>query len=312
MALIKSASELMDQGHDYLLRGDFASALNKYNDAVRKFQKVGDMNGATQAFAYASVMNLAQAPRDPAAYHAASQALRALGDTPMKLGLRESTGNALAREADILASEAEWIGLQPTSVDQYKQKAQALRQVATAIRSEIGSNILVLPELLKQGSMTGESHALALAAQSEEAMAESLLSTDPKAAAEHYQTARLWWSQAGDAGQADAALARVNMYGKSAKCWFCGREVAGENIHFVPMTSDLTDLVKAADKDSPLPSFDPASGNVYACKGCHGAVYHLADDLAVKRTAELDAKIQPQIQDLKNQIQAIKNRVNMM
>jgi len=302
----------LDQANDYLMRGDFASALNKYNDAVRKFQKVGDVNGATQAFAYAAVMNLAQSPRDPGAYRAASQALRALGDTPMKLGLRESTGNALAREADILASEAEWTGLQPTSVDQYKQKAQALRQVATAIRSEIGSNVLVLPELLKQGSVTGESHALALAALSEEALAESLLSTDPKAAAEHYQTARLWWSQAGDAAQADAALARVNMYGKSAKCWFCGREVAGENIHFVPMPSDLTDLVKAADKDSPLPSFDPASGNVYACKGCHGAVFHLADELAVKRTAELDAKIQPQIQDLKNQIQAIKNRVNMM
>lgn len=312
MPLLKTASDVMDQANDYLMRGDFASALSKYNDAVRKFQKVGDVNGATQALAYASVMNLAQSPRDPAAYRAASQALRALGDTPMKLGLRESTGNALAREAEILASEAEWTGLQPTSVAQYQQKAQALRQVATAIRSEIGSNILVLPELLKQGSMTGESHALALAALSEEAMAESLISTDPKAAAEHYQTARLWWSQAGDAAQADAAASRVAQYGRSAKCWFCGREVAGENIHFVAMPSDLTDLIKAADKDNPLPSFDPASGNVYACKGCHGAVYHLADQLAVQRTAELDAKIQPQIDELKKQIQAVKGRINMI
>ena len=312
MPLLKSASEVFDQANDLLLRGDFASALNKYNDAVRKFQKVGDMNGATQAFAYAAVMSLAQSPSNPMAFRAAAQALRALGDSPVKLGLRESTGNLLAREAEILASEAEWTALQPASGDQYKQKAQALRDVATAIRSDIGSNVLVLPELFRQGSFTGESHALALAAQSEEALAESLLATDPKAAAEHYQPARLWWSQAGNAAQADSALARVNMYGKSAKCWFCGREVAGENIHFVPMPSELTDLVKAADKDSPLPSFDPASGNVYACKGCHGAVYRCADQLAVQRTAELDAKIQPQIQDLKNQIQAIKNRVNMM
>ncbi len=101
-------------------------------------------------------------------------------------------------------------------------------------------------------------------------------------------------------------------YGKSAKCWFCGREVAGESIHFVAMPSDLTDLVKAADKDSPLPSFDPQTGNVYACKGCHGAVHHLADALATQRMNELDAKLQRQIQELKDQIQSIRNRINMM
>ncbi|HYM39492.1 MAG TPA: hypothetical protein VEY12_05020 [Thermoplasmata archaeon] len=312
MPLFRSASEVFDQANDFLLRGDFGSALNKYNDALRKFQKTGDVNGATLAAAYASVMGLAQRSSDPGAYRAAAQALRAVGDTPVKLGLRESTGNALAHEADILASAAEWTTLQPTSTAQYQQKAEALRQVATAIRTDIGSNVLVLPELFRQGSVTGESRALALAAMSEEALAESLLASDPKAAAEHYQTARLWWSQAGDAAQADAAAAHVAQYGKSAKCWFCGREVSGENIHFVPMPSDLTDLVKAADKDSPLPSFDPATGNVYACKGCHGAVFHLADRLAVQRTAELEAKVQPQIDELKKQIQAVKGRINMI
>ena len=256
-------------------------------------------------------MHLAQNPSNPSAYRAAAQALHAVGDQAIKLGLRESPADALAHEAEILASANEWTSLTPTSPAQYQQKAEALRQVATALRSDIGGNILVLPELFKQGTFTGESRALVLAAQSEEAIAESLLSTNPKAAAEHYQTARLWWSQAGSAAQADAAAVHVAQYGKSAKCWFCGREVAGENIHFVPMASDLTDLVKAADKDSLLPTFDPQTGNVYACKGCHGAVHHLADALATQRMNELDARIQPQIQDLRNQIQAIKNRGNM-
>jgi tetratricopeptide (TPR) repeat protein len=309
--LFKTASEVFDQANDYLLRGDFASALNKYNDAIRKFQKSGDQTGILLATAYASVMSLAQNTSNPNAYRAASQALRAVGDQPIKLALRESTGNALAHEADILASAYEWIGLQPSSPAQFQQKAQALRQVATAIRTDIGNNVLVLPELFKQGSFTGEQRAYALAAQSEEALAQSMLATDPKGAAEHYQTARLWWSQAGDAPQADAAASRVAQYGKSAKCWFCGREVSGENVHFVPMPSDLTDLVKAADKDSPLPSFDPATGNVYACTGCHGAVHRLADQLATQRMNELDAKVQPQIQELKDQIRAIKNRINM-
>ena len=312
MALIKSAAELVEQANDFLLRGNFASASEKYKDAMRKFQKIGDVNNATQAAAYAAVMELAPRTSDPSAYRAAAQSLRALGDQPVKFGLRESTGNALAKEADILASATEWMSLHPASPDQYRQKADALRQVATAIRTDIGSGVLVLPELFHQGSITGESRSLALAAMSEEAMAESLIASDPKAAAEHYQTARLWWSQAGDAVQADAAAARVAQYGRSAKCWFCGREVSGENIHFVPMPSDLTDLVKAQNRDSLLPTFDPNTGNVYACKGCHGAVYHLADELAVRRTSELEAKVQPQIDDLKRQIQAVKGRINMM
>ncbi len=311
MPLLKSASEVLDQANDFLIRGDFRTALAKYQDAYRKFQKVGDTSGMAVAAAYASVMDLSNHPSDPAACRATAQALHALGDMPVKLGPRESTGNALAREAEILASQAEWTGLAAANPAQYQQKAEALRTVATAFRSDVGNNILVLPELFKQGSITGEQRALSLAAQSEEAMAESLLATDPKAAAEHYQTARLWWSQAGDAAAADAAAGRVAMYGKSVKCWFCGREVSGENIHFVPMSSELTDLVKAADKDSVLPTFDPATGNVYACKGCYGAIDRLADALATQRMNQLDAKLQPQIDELKRQVQAVKGRINM-
>ncbi len=311
MPLFRTVTEVFDQANDYLLRGDFASALAKYNDAIRKFQKVGDQNGILLASAYASVMNVAQDSNNPNAYRAAAQALHAIGDQPVKLGLRESTASAVAHEAEVLASATEWVGAPASSPAQCQQKAQALRQVATALRSDIGSNILILPELFKKGSYTGESHALVLAAMSEEVLAQSLVATDPKAAAEHYQTARLWWSQAGESGQADAAAAHVAQVGKSAKCWFCGREVTGENIHFVPMPSDLTELVKAADKDSPLPSFDPATGNVYACQGCHGAVFHQADDLAVKRAAEVEAKLQVQIDELKKEMQGVKNRVNM-
>jgi hypothetical protein len=227
----------------------------------------------------------------------------------MKLGVRESTAEQLAREAELLASEIELTAYHPASVDQYRQKAQSLRDLATAFRSDIGNQVLVLPELFRQGSLNGELKALPLAAQSEEAMAESLISSDPKAAAEHYQTARLWWFQAGYSGQADQALSRVQQYGRAARCWFCGRDVAGEGVHYVPMPSELTELVRNAAKDSPLPSYDAASGSVYACKGCYGAVYRLADGIASKRVAEMEARVQAQIEDLKRQVASLHSAV---
>ncbi len=64
MSLFKTASEVFDQANDYLLRGDFGTALNKYNDAIRKFQKVGDQNGVI--LASASTMSVAPSRANPA------------------------------------------------------------------------------------------------------------------------------------------------------------------------------------------------------------------------------------------------------
>ncbi|HII41136.1 MAG TPA: hypothetical protein HA326_07990 [Thermoplasmata archaeon] len=41
---------IFDQANDYLLRGDFASALNKYNDAIRKFQETVNMHPGAVGF----------------------------------------------------------------------------------------------------------------------------------------------------------------------------------------------------------------------------------------------------------------------
>ena len=302
MALLKSGAEILGLGHDFVLRGDFINAHERYVEAARKFAKQGDMNNAALAAAYASVMVIGQRLSDPSAYRFAAQSLRNLGATNIKLGLREVSGMKLATEADLLAEELELNAFQPTNSDQYRQKAQVLQNLATMFRTNTSGQVLVLPELFRQGAFQGESKAAPLAAQAEETLGESMISDNPKAAAEHYQSARLWWTQAGFSGRADQAALRVRAYGRAAKCWFCGREVSGEGIHFLSMPSDLTDLVRRSGGESALPTFDPAANAIYACKGCHSAVFKLADTLAVQRMQELEVRVTAQINDLKAQI----------
>ena len=302
MALLKSGGEVLGLGHDFVLRGDFINAHDKYIEAARKFAKQGDTNNAGLAAAYASVMVIGQRLSDPSAYRFAAQSLRNLAATNIKLGLREVSAIKLATEADLLAEELELNAFQPVNSDQYQQKAQMLQNLAIKFRTNMTGEVLVLPELFRQGAFHGESKALPLAGQAEETLGESMISDNPKAAAEHYQSARLWWTQAGFSGRADQAALRVRAYGRAAKCWFCGREVSGEGIHFLSMPSDLTDLVRRSGGESALPTFDPGSNAIYACKGCHSAVSKLADSLAMQRMQELEVRVQAQINDLRAQI----------
>jgi hypothetical protein len=306
LALIKSAGELVALGHDLVQRGNFVEANEKYSDAARKFAKQGDMMGANIASSYAAVVAIGQQTSNPIAYRIASQSLLNIGGFMMKIGLREIPANQLATELDLLATELEVLSLSPINPQQFKDKAQALQTAAMQFRGKMTGQVLVIPELFSKIVMTGDAKAPALMAQAEESLGESLILDDPKAAAEHYQSARLWWMQAGRQDFADAASMRVRAYGRAAKCWFCGREVAGEGIHFVTMASELTDVLKRSGEGSALPTFDPVTNAIYACRGCYSAVFKLADDLAVKRTAELEVKIEKELSEIRAQIRNIR------
>jgi hypothetical protein len=307
LPLIKSAGELVELGHDLVQRGNFVEANGRYSEAARKFAKQGDMMGASIASGHAAVVAIGQQMGNPMAYRVASQSLMNIGGFIMKIGLREVPAVHLATELSLLATELEVLSLSPTNPQQFKEKAQALQTLAMQFRGKMTGQILVIPELFSKTVLTGEMKAPQLMALAEEALGESLILEDPKSAAEHYQSARLWWMQAGRQDYADAASMRVRAYGRAAKCWFCGREVSGEGIHFVTMASELTDVVKRTGEGSALPSFDPVSNAVYACKGCYSAVFKLADGLAIKRTQELEVKIERELNEIRTQIRNIRS-----
>jgi len=306
LPLIKTAGDLIALGHDLVQRGNFAEANEKYSDAARKFAKQGDMMGANIASSYAAVVAIGQQMGNPMAYRVASQTLANIDGFVMKIGLREVPAPQLAAELDLLAMELEVLSLSPMNPQQYKEKAQALQTTAMQFRAKMTGQTLVIPELFSKTVIMGEMKAPQLMAMAEESLGESLILEDPKAAAEHYQSARLWWAQAGRQDLADAASVRVRAYGRAAKCWFCGREVSGEGIHFVVMAVELTDVVKRTGEGSALPTFDPVNNTIFACRGCYSAVFKLADDLAIKRTAELEVKIQKELAEIRAQIRNIR------
>lgn len=296
----------MALGHDLVARGDWSEALERFNEAARKFQQAGDAGSVALARAYAAVASAALRPQDPASYRSVAEAARGLGSTVVKLGLRETSASDLAAEADLLAEEIQVAAARPATPEGHRIRAQALQALSMKFRSQVGDRVLTLPELFRQGALRGAEKALPLAAMAEEALAESLLSSDPKAAAERYQSARLWWSQAGYTSQADAAAARTTAYSRSATCWFCGREVTGEGVHFYSMPSELTEVVRKDEVDAVLPAFNSTATALYACRGCHSAIVRLADQIAYRRAKEIEAIVDYKIEVLRREIAAVR------
>lgn len=302
LALFKSPEQILQSGHDALLRGSFAEAYGNYKAASMKFSKQGNVVSSRLAEGYAAIVAIAQNSTSSNAFYSALQSVRSLGDVPLKLGLREISALVLATEIELLASEIDVLNARAVTPAEHTDKARRLRELATRFRTETTDTVLVLPELFFKQSILGESKALVLSAHSEEAMAESLVMDDPKAAAEHYQTARLLWMQAGRQDLGDVAASRVRSYGKAVRCWFCGREISGEGIHFLAMPSDLTELVKKTAKDSALPAFDPSQSQIYACKGCHSAIYKMAEAQAIEKMRELEMRINVQLEQIRQSI----------
>ena len=312
MALFKTAEQVLQSGHDAVLRGSFTEALQNYRNASARFSKQGNSQTALLANGYASIVAIAQSPSNSSLYYPAAQSVRSLGDVSLKLGLREVSSTALATEIELLALEIDNLNAVARTSAEYADKARKLRELASRFRIETADNVLVLPELFYKQSVLGEAKALPLSAQAEEALAESLVMENPKAAAEHYQTARLLWMQAGRQDLGDFAASKVRSYGRAAKCWFCGREISGEGIHFMTMPSDLTALVMNTSKGSALPAFDPSQSQIYACKGCHSAVFKLADARAMERMSELEIRINTQLSEIRKSIAETRTMISRM
>lgn len=277
-------------------------ASQNYKSASMKFSKQGNMPLSRLADGYAAIVAIAQGPSNSSLYHPAIQSVRSLGDVTLKLGLREVSAPVLANEIQLLASEIDALNSRAMTSAEHAEKAHRLNELAARFRMETADAVLVLPELFLKQSVLGESKAASLSAYAEEEMGESLVLDNPKAAAEHYQTARLLWMQAGRQDLADGAASRVRSYGRAARCWFCGREISGEGVHFLSMPSDLTDLLKKATKGGALPAFDPSQSMIYACKGCHSAIYKLSDALAVERMRQLETRINVQLNQIRESI----------
>ncbi len=301
--MFRSSSKLLEQANDLVKQGNFAKAEERYSDAAAKLTREGDSTNAQLAMAYAAFLALARAGGDPAIYGRAAQSLQTLGGATLKIGLRDVSASSLSNEVAILGEDLAAVMMPSQSVIEQTNRAQRLREVGLRYQSVIRTNVILTKEMFQKETGTGASRAFTLFALSEEMMGESTVFTDPKKAGEHYQQASLFWEQAGVKQASADARSRAQQYQKSAKCWFCGREVTGQGVSFFQLPSELTLSLTKTESAAVLPSFDNGTNQIFSCRGCNSTMNTLSDSWAQKRAQEVYTKLEAEIEVLRKQIQ---------
>lgn len=312
MAFFKSADELVDKGNDFIKQREFQKALDVYQKAIVKYQKDNDVPNAALSNAMASILGLHNRENNPQAYYRAAEALKLMGDQEIKVGLKNVRCSALANECMIAVEEMSARSI-PIKKENLLERGQKLYEVGKRYQAIIGPNSLFIPELYWGASINGITKAFGLFAESQENFAEHTVWSDPKKAAEYYQTAASYRKQLGDARMEQADSMKIKQYSKAVTCWICGREITGEMVHFYPMPSDISPVQRNCKPLSPLPSSNEAQGAVYACRACHSAISNRADEiaehyhkLAVQEIQRVELQLRAEIRELHNRINTIR------
>ena len=294
MALFKSGDDRMDEGNDFIKRKEFEKARKNYQKAIDKGAKDKD-----SAEALVALLSLENNLGNAAAYKKVSDVLKSKGDLEFEFGLHDVVASVLAKECDMLCAEFTALGMSK-DVSARTARGNALIAAGMQYQTTIPNDVLVIPEIFGGVSVTGLKRAQNLFAQGNEDLAEGIVFSDPKKAAEYQQIAYNYRKQMGETGEAN--LAKIENYSKAVTCWFCGRDVTGERVHFFPMSSEVNILRYKEGTDAHLPSKTSGGDAVYACRGCYSAISRRADAIAnhyhkeaMRAIAEAEARLNARI-----------------
>ncbi|MHA1917150.1 MAG: hypothetical protein ACTSUV_02425 [Candidatus Ranarchaeia archaeon] len=136
---------------------------------------------------------------------------------------------------------------------------------------------------------------------------------DPNKSVEYYAEALGYFSQVGEKGFIGYIDDKSKKLSSVAKCYFCGRDIQGEDVHYVKLDSMITPyLAQKSSKDNPA-TVD--GRKIIACRGCQGAVQVVAEkigkhyyDLSLRAISEVQEEMQRQINSLRNYVRSLSFR----
>jgi hypothetical protein len=302
--LLKDASATMEQALDFARRREYERAREKFQDAARKYSKEGSILYVDLANAYAELFSLAVRNSHPGALIDLSTRLRStLGSTELRPGPRSISAVDLALQLELTARDTNLMGAIQNPSGNAAGLAQALQALANDYR-QLGNQVLYIPELFQQRTLQADTRVPVLMALSYETLGRSIQSSDPLAAAEHFQTAQQYWAQAGNEAKAQESATRVGDLALQARCWLCGREGTGHGIQFVsvPISENLAGL--KGSETSPLPSVDRSGNYMFVCKGCYAAVRDVADRVSAQRVAEAEQRLLAEMRAMEQRLRS--------
>lgn len=268
--LIKNGDELFAQGMDLIGRKDFRGARGKFSGAIEKGC------GGKEAYArFAIAMtDLSEDMGSTGCYRNLVSALEQMPSGSVTFGVTTADRDKLISQANLSMEE---IAAQSMSDQDYMEKGQAYIAVAGKYAAEFGDENLPIQEMLRGTAMSGMRESLILQAKAYEVMGKGAVYLNPKQGSEYLQMAYNFRKQIGDSGQEDYEL--MKNFSVTAKCWLCGKQVAGMGVHFMAVPTEISPMFREKESMEAIRSSDQDFDSIYMCAPCYHAISNRADEI---------------------------------
>ncbi len=301
-SIFKSADALYDQGIDLIKQGEFDKARRILSKSIEK-----DGGPDHMSTVIVSMIDMRGRLGDISAYVSLLNALNGTSAEEFTFGLTTINTAMMRKQCELAIESIRTLNIND-STGALLDKGQKLIKLAQRYQSEIGDENLKLNEIyLNDTTRTGLREGILLLALGYESLSSGTVWEDPRKAAEYQQIAYGYRKQMGDSGEANLKL--INDYAKTSKCWFCGRVASGLGIHFFPLSSEISPMLRSPEGSEPLASETQDFNSIYVCRACYSSINKRADEIARKYYIQamsdmnaMEIRLQAQIASLQTQI----------
>jgi len=280
------------------------SALSSFNSAYELYSKAGDQANAQVAWTLATFSRALTEPERIENWANASNALKTVGIVEIDVTQPVST-EKLATECELKASE-----LKARSISISAQRAEQLEEVAKKYLA-FGEQSLLVPLLLEKHQTSAQVRAHRIIAEASKLRGDEILDLSPRNASEFYRMAAVHMKTAGDLESFQQMSRKAEDFSTTARCYFCGREVQGKEVNFVPMKAQLTRFLEKQTENQALPTILSAN-SVIACKGCHSAITIAADEIAKRYFDFVEAELKEFQRTVNLEMSSLKSRISRL
>lgn len=306
--LFKDGEELFNAALEEINRKEYDKARSTLEKAIAKKSSKTDL-----AKVYLAFIDIGKNLNTASYYDGLRNALSGLSASSFRFGLSDFDRDALIKECDAMSK---CISVRNSSSDMTEARGNALMDAAKNLLTSVGNETLRINEYYSGNSITGTRMATGLMAEANECLAQAAYWTDPQKAAEYQQLAYNYRRQNGESG--DSNLEKMKQYSKACTCWFCGRQVVGEGLHFYVMSADPSPQQVEADKKELQHSISEGD-DIYVCRACYTAVSRRADEISkeyydqgMDNLHRTEAALQSQIVALEARISHLQTQISLM
>mgnify|MGYP001772780117 CR=1 FL=1 len=273
------ANEEREKGISFRNQSRWREAADHFEKAAKLYEEAGLAKEARICYALSSLYAAANNPTPDNLMECSRRASALEPSTILEIPQKCSAGD-LATETRLLAEEEVLLSL-------IREKELQNIDISKAVEFQrLGSEFLslsrekfIVSNLFQCALESPIIKGTKLLGIAELINGYSALQLDPLKAVEHFSAALSYFKNANYKEGTTLGEKLVNKSKQVGKCWFCGRLVQGEDVHFVRMRAVITPYLISKCSDEATPSI---INNTYiiACYACYSAINIAADIIA--------------------------------